>query len=131
MACRLLVLGSDAATAAPIEAALAALSQLGPVACLTPVRRMRDDAGSGRYFMNLLARGDSPLGREPLRERLRDIERDVGRSRRASDIPIDIDLLATGGDGSWRLDAHAAGKREHRKAHVLALLEEAGIALRE
>ena len=128
---RLLVLGSDDGTGAPIEAALAALAELGPVERFTPVRRMRDDGGSGRWYMNLLACVDSPLGREPLRERLRGIERRLGRSRRDDGVAIDIDLLATASGDGWRVDAHAAGKGEHRKVHVRMLLDEADIEIRD
>lgn len=128
---RLLVLGSDDGSGSPIEAALAALSELGPVERLTPVRRMRDDGGSGRWYMNLLACVDNPLEREPLRERLRGIERRLGRSRRGDDVAIDIDLLATESGDGWRVDAHAADKGEHRTAHVRMLLDEAGVDVRE
>ncbi|MGO1541816.1 MAG: 2-amino-4-hydroxy-6-hydroxymethyldihydropteridine diphosphokinase [Luteimonas sp.] len=126
----LLVLGSDAADGAPIEATLAALEAVGRVQALTPARRTRDDDGAARWFTNRLVCLDSDLARDVLRGRLQAIERDIGRSEQSDAVPIDIDLLACDPDGTgWRLDPHAAGKREHRRPHVAALLREAGVAL--
>lgn len=126
----LLVLGSDADDGAPIEATLAALAGLGEVATLTPARRTRDDNGAARWFSNCLVQVGSALEREALRDRLRAIERGIGRSEQRDDVPIDIDLLACDPDGAgWRLDPHAKEKGEHRRPHVAALLHEAGITL--
>ena len=126
----LLVLGSDAADSAPIEATLAALAGLGRVQPLTPLRRTRDDSGAARWFGNRLVRLDSALARDDLRQRLRAVERAIGRSEQREDVPIDIDLLGCDPDGAgWQLDPHAAGKREHRRPHVAALLREAGVTL--
>ena len=126
----LLVLGSDAADGAPIEATLAALEAVGRVQALTPARRTRDDDGAARWFTNRLVRLDSILARGALRERLQAIERDIGRSERRDDVPIDIDLLACDADGAgWCLEPHAAGKREHHRPHVAALLRAAAIIL--
>ena len=126
----LLVLGSDADGGAPIDSTLAALASLGNVEALTAARRSRDDDGQARWFTNRLVRLDSALGRDALRARLQAIEQDIGRSESRDDVPIDIDLLASDPDGAgWRLDPHAAGKREHRRPHVAALLHEADIQL--
>lgn len=130
----LLVLGSDDADAAPITAALAALATLGRVASLTGLRRSPDAEGADRWFTNRLVRLDTPLARDALVEQLQRIERDIGRLEHSDAVPIDIDLLACdanaadNGDG-WQLDPYAADKGEQRRAHVLALLKEAGINL--
>lgn len=129
MARWLLVLGSDAGSEAPIEAALAALAQAGTLRRLTPARRTRDDDGGERDYLNLLAELDCGLSREALLARIHGIERDVGRPQRRDAVVIDIDLLAAGAGGTWRLDAHAAAKGEHGKRHVRLLLREAGIDL--
>ena len=125
----LLVLGSDAGSEAPIDATIAALRELGPVQALTPARRSRDDDGTGRWFTNRLVRLDSALARDGLRERLRKIERQVGRSDTSAEVLIDIDLLARSDGIAWQLDPHAAEKGEHERPHVIALLQEAGITL--
>lgn len=126
----LLVLGSDAGSGAPIEAALAALRALGEVEALTPPRRFQDHDGTGRWFTNRLVRLESGAGRDALRGKLRAVEQRIGRSEHSEAVLIDIDLLANGADGAgWRLDPHALEKGEHRRPHVVALLAEAGIAL--
>lgn len=126
----LLVLGSDAGSGAPIEAALMALRELGEVDALTPSRRFQDDDGGGRWFTNQLVRLECGDGREALREQLRAVEQRIGRSEQCDAVLIDIDLLARDADGAgWRLDQHAVEKAEHRRPHVVALLAEAGIAL--
>ena len=125
----LLVLGSDAGSEAPIDATLAALRELGQVQALTPSRRSRDDDGTGRWFTNRLVRLDSALARDELRDRLREVERQVGRSDAGGEVLIDIDLLAGGDANAWHLDPHAAGKGEHQRPHVVAHLHEACIQL--
>lgn len=126
----LLVLGTDAGSEAPLAEALAALAGLGAVQPLAPARRSKDDGGAERWFTNRLVRLDSALGRDVLRQRLRDIEHGIGRSARRDDVPIDIDLLAGGTDGvGWQLDPHAREKGEHLRPHVAALLREAGLTL--
>ena len=126
----LLVLGSDEAGGAPIPAAMEALAGLGQVQALTAPRRSPDDDGADRWFTNRLARLDSALARAALVEALQRIERGIGRAEDRAGVPIDIDLLACDPDGAgWQLDPHAAQKTEHRRPHVVALLEEAGITL--
>ncbi|MGY0633647.1 2-amino-4-hydroxy-6-hydroxymethyldihydropteridine diphosphokinase [Luteimonas sp. A478] len=126
----LLVLGSDDAGGAPIAAALEALAKLGQVEPLTGPRRSPDAEGADRWFTNRLVRLDSALAREELVEQVQRIERDIGRSEHSDEVPIDIDLLAHEANGdAWRLDSYAADKGEQRRAHVMALLEEAGITL--
>ncbi len=125
----LLVLGSDADDQAPMDAAMAALHQLGRVQALTPARRFRDDDGSGRWFTNRLVRLDADAGRDALRGELHAVEREIGRSAQSDRVPIDIDLLAGGDREAWRLDPHALEKGEHLRPHVLALLDEAAISL--
>lgn len=125
----LLVLGSDAADQAPIEAAMSALRELGGVEALTPARRFQDDDGTGRWFTNRLVRLDSTAARDALRGRLHEVERRIGRSQESDRVLIDIDLLASGNGDAWRLDPHALEKGEHLRPHVVALLNEAAVSL--
>lgn len=125
----LLVLGSDEADAGPIGAAMEALAPLGRVDALTAPRRSPDAEGADRWFTNRLVRLDSALAREALVEQFARIERGLGRTEDSDRVPIDIDLLACEAGDGWQVDAHAAGKGEQRRAHVMALLEEARISL--
>ena len=81
----------------------------------------------------LLVLGSDEAGGAPIPaalEALQRIERGIGRAEDSAGVPIDIDLLACDPDGAgWQLDPHAAQKTEHRRPHVVALLEEAGITL--
>ena len=127
-------LGSDDADAAPITAALAALATLGRVASLTGLRRSPDAEGAARWFTNRLVRLDTPLARDELVDQLQRIERNLGRLEDSDAVPIDIDLLACDTNAAdksdaWQLDHYAADKGEQCRAHVLALLKEAGINL--
>lgn len=126
----LLVLGSDTGGEAPIDAAMAALQELGQMDALTPARRFQDDDGTGRVFTNRLVRLESSAARDALRASLHEVERRIGRSEDSERVLIDIDLLACdAGGGNWQLDPHALEKGEHRRPHVRALLAEASISL--
>lgn len=130
---RLLVLGSDAADSASIEAALAALAGLGQLEVLTAIRITPDASAirpdPERGYRNVLVRLDCDLERDALRAQTRRIERGLGRRAGDPRVPIDIDLLATHTAGRWVVDTRALQKGETRRAHVRALLAEAGIRL--
>ncbi len=124
----LLLLGSNLADDACLREASAVLSAIGDVDALTPIRRFPCDDGSPGEYHNLLVALAVDAGREDIGERLKQLEAALGRRRGDSgEVAIDIDILASAGEGAWQADAHALAKGEFARGSVRALLDETGI----
>lgn len=125
---RLLLLGSNLDSDVRVRSALARLAACGTATLLTPIRRFASDNGGPRRYYNALVDWCAADGSEPMPSFAHRLEHELGRQRdMATEVAIDIDLLASFVDDRWRADAHALDKREFDRASVTALLREAGI----
>lgn len=127
----LLLLGSNLATAARLDVALAELASLGRVALLAPVTRTPARHDPAHFYFNALAQLDCALDRAALVARMKRLETELGRVRDANHVvAVDIDLLATFTGGAWHADPHAVAKREFSQSPARELLLQSGLSIR-
>jgi 7,8-dihydro-6-hydroxymethylpterin-pyrophosphokinase len=126
----LLLLGSNLGTDACMRAALEQLAARGPTALLTPIQRFPSDDGSAAEYFNALVAWQVAGDHAGALRQLKRMEQALGRgSDGPMQVTIDIDLLAEQIDGHWQADPHALEKHEFDRAMVLALLQQAGVAV--
>ena len=99
-----LVLGSNRARARHLRLAARRIDQAFQVIACTPAMRTRDAGGA--HFLNAAIRIRSALPLQALRNMLRDIEDEAGRTRGAQEVALDIDIVAS--------RDHAGATRTHK-----------------
>ena len=126
----LLLLGSNHDGETRVRKAILKLVPLGAVRALTPIRSFPADGDGVGQFHNVLVRIDQAPERDELVPRLKSIEDALGRDRDdATNITIDIDILARHDGKAWQIDPHAQDKGELHRAMVQTLLRQAGITV--
>jgi 2-amino-4-hydroxy-6-hydroxymethyldihydropteridine diphosphokinase len=127
----LLVIGSNMDGEAQLGRAILRLQALGEVQTLgPPVTTVAEPPGAPDYCNVLVSIRTEVADLPTLDAALKAIESALGRDRRQRDlIALDIDVLALGGAGRWRLTGPARRKRDFAKAYVCTLLQTAGISV--
>lgn len=117
-----LVLGSNHGRARHLRLAARRIDAAFQVLACAPAMRTRD-AGGVRY-LNAAIRIRCGLSLQALRDALRGIEDETGRTRGGGEVTLDIDIVASrGSDGAWQV--HKAD--DLQRAYVRMLLQRIGV----
>ncbi|HEX2082712.1 MAG TPA: 2-amino-4-hydroxy-6-hydroxymethyldihydropteridine diphosphokinase [Xanthomonadaceae bacterium] len=111
-----LVLGSNHRRARNLRLAARRIGERFEVTACTPALRTRD--GDGTRYLNGAMRIRSTLPLPALRESLRAIEGEAGRTRGDARVALDIDIVASR-DAAGRTEVHKPGDLQRDYVHIL------------